>query len=270
MKAGRLAIYIGLVFLTLTGCEYNEIPVENTDCNTSTLAITITDKVDATSCVSINGSITVSASGGKAPYSYSMGNGYQANDQFFNVAAGIYLLYVKDDNGCIRSTSLNLEAAGSDLEVTFATTADNECSTNNGSITIVPTGGLPPYRYSWDGALFDTNSTQNGLRFGQHNMIVRDNNNCQKMVSVIVPRGNTDVSYAQEIKPILTNNCAFPSCHGSGNGARDWTVLATVQSHAAKIKFRTGNRSMPLGTGKLTQEEIDKIACWVDDGAKDN
>ena len=54
-----------------------------------------------------NGSITVSATGGIAPLSYSIDNGvtYQANN-LFNVIAGGYTILVKDANGCATPTTV--------------------------------------------------------------------------------------------------------------------------------------------------------------------
>jgi hypothetical protein len=54
-----------------------------------------------------NGSISVSASGGTAPYSYSKNGGasYQASNSFLGLADNTYTIKVKDANGCIFTTS---------------------------------------------------------------------------------------------------------------------------------------------------------------------
>ena len=81
------------------------------------------------------------------------------------------------------------------------------------------------------------------------------------------------VTYSQVIEPILTNNCAIPSCHdGNDPAIPDWTDFQNVQSQSQEIKERTGNRTMPpSSSGKiLTAEQIDDIACWVNNGAQNN
>lgn len=77
------------------------------------------------------------------------------------------------------------------------------------------------------------------------------------------------VSYVADIKPIIETKCLLSGCHGSSPSLPDWGVLSEVQAQAQDIKRRTRDRSMPA-TGSLTQEQIDLITCWVDDGAPNN
>ncbi len=80
------------------------------------------------------------------------------------------------------------------------------------------------------------------------------------------------VSYADDIRPILDTNCQISGCHGSNAGIPDWSTYETVSANAANIKTKTGNQSMPpASSGKsLTNEQIQMIADWVDDGAENN
>lgn len=71
--------------------------------------------------------------------------------------------------------------------------------------------------------------------------------------------------------PLLLAQCTFSGCHNGDNGSdRNWTEKEDIIAKAQGIKSRTRNGSMPRSPGVLTQAEIDLIACWVDDGAKDN
>ncbi len=82
---------------------------------------------------------------------------------------------------------------------------------------------------------------------------------------------NTEVSLATEVMPLLLAECTFSGCHNGDNGSsRDWTNKANVLAKAGAIKARTQNGSMPRSPGALSQNEIDLIACWVDNGALDN
>jgi hypothetical protein len=81
------------------------------------------------------------------------------------------------------------------------------------------------------------------------------------------------VSFQDDIKPILETNCIKSGCHNGDNGATlNWSVFANVQAKASAIKTRTGNKSMPadIAPTGLPQSQIDLIACWVDQGAKNN
>jgi hypothetical protein len=60
-------------------------------------------QVDATSGNS-DGSITLNVSGGTAPYQFSTDGGttWQASNTLSNLAAGFYIIHVKDANGCMQ------------------------------------------------------------------------------------------------------------------------------------------------------------------------
>jgi len=62
--------------------------------------------VDTSSRVKADGSITIIATGGLAPYTYKLNDGaYQSNNIFANLPANNYTLYVKDANGVESSLS---------------------------------------------------------------------------------------------------------------------------------------------------------------------
>jgi hypothetical protein len=271
MKTASLnRLCIAFLIPALGACVYHDLS-ESFSCETSSLEGTLVSSVDASSCKAIDGSMILSASGGQEPYSFSLNGGeFQTHSAFANLGAGSYLVTLKDDHNCERSLQVDIGAANSTLDATFTTSTDSQCLTDNGSITVTASGGKGPYQYGWASGAFGTNNVLANLKFGQYTVIVKDANDCQKIISVQVPRGNTGISYASTIKPILDTNCNVSSCHGAGTGSRDWTVFSNIKSHAANIKSRTGNRSMPIGDKKLTQAEIDVIACWVDDGANNN
>jgi len=80
------------------------------------------------------------------------------------------------------------------------------------------------------------------------------------------------ISYANDIRPILDTNCQIAGCHGSNSNIPSWASYETVSANAAKIKFRTGNETMPpASSGKsLTADQIQMVANWVDEGAENN
>lgn len=81
----------------------------------------------------------------------------------------------------------------------------------------------------------------------------------------------TEVSLSGDILPLLEAQCTFSGCHNGDNGAsRNWTQKDNVIALSAGIKARTQSGSMPRSPGELTAAEVEMIACWVDQGAKDN
>ena len=271
MRRHLRVVFITLIFCVLVfeRCAYNDINA-NFSCDNSTLAVELVSKSDVSNCRAIDGVITVTASGGIEPYAYNINGGeYQTNASFHNLGSGTYEVRVKDGNNCWRGISVTIEAAGTTLAATVETEPDDECSTDNGIALVTATGGVPPYQFQIDSKGYGGGSMFFNLKEGQHVVVVKDSAECQITLAINIKHGQTGISYASQIKDILTTNCAKSGCHGAGTGSRDWTVFANVKANAVNIKTRTSNRTMPPDT-PLHQADIDLIRCWVDDGALDN
>lgn len=259
-------------FLLLTSsCVYRELP-SDIDCLNSDLRISLVSKQNASSCKSIDGVILVASTGGTGAYDFSLGDGiYQTNPQFDRLAPGSYSVTVKDIKGCKRSIQIDLDADNSTLASSASAAPDSQCFSDNGSITVAASGGTPPYQMKIDNGVYSAANSFSNLAHGNHTVIIKDSNDCERVMIIPVPRANTGISYANDIVPIFSANCNFSGCHGAGSSGRDWTKYADVKARAADIKTRTANRSMPIGTGApLTTQQIQQIACWVDDGANEN
>ena len=137
------------------------------------------------------------------------------------------------------------------------------------------TGGDGSFTYSIDGGGDQATNAFENVGPGDYVLEVTDGTGCTATTSVKI---TTSISLSGDIMPILQANCLGTSsggggCHNGDNGAdRNWTEKDNVIAKAENIKTRTQNGSMPqAGSGQsLTSEEIDMIACWVDDGALDN
>ncbi|HEY0654867.1 MAG TPA: hypothetical protein VGD65_17135 [Chryseosolibacter sp.] len=87
---------------------------------------------------------------------------------------------------------------------------------------------------------------------------------------------DNEVSYLEDIKPILESKCAISGCHNGSLGAdRDWSNFAVFQENAqhGNVKNFVVNRIMPPASspkGGLSQDQINAIACWIDDDAPNN
>lgn len=82
--------------------------------------------------------------------------------------------------------------------------------------------------------------------------------------------------YAEDVRPIIETKCAISGCHNGDMGADlNWTDFDEFHERAASglVKFRVTHRIMPpsnSAAGPLTQEQINIIACWTDQGALNN
>lgn len=122
-----------------------------------------------------DGSISVDAQGGIAPYEYSLdGVDFQSEATFADLAAGDYVITVKDANGCIAG----VEAMVGQPDVLLLTTTGQDQTCELGSIAITANGGVGPYEYSLDGQSYQGESQLNGLAAGGYTVYVRDANGC--------------------------------------------------------------------------------------------
>jgi hypothetical protein len=82
-----------------------------------------------------------------------------------------------------------------------------------------------------------------------------------------VPTCNgTNPKYNSEIKSIIDSNCTSSNCHSN------YSSYSGLQSILSNGKFKSevlDKQSMPKN-GNLSDTELDKIKCWVDNGYPEN
>jgi len=123
-------------------------------------------------CQQANGSVTLHATNGVPPYSYTMdGIHYQTDSVFNNLAAGNYSFTVRDASRL--SNSITVIVPNACLSVIVTGTSD-DCGIHNGSITAAGTGGNTPYAYSIDGIHFQAANIFKGLAAGNYNITIKD------------------------------------------------------------------------------------------------
>ncbi|MCX6317257.1 MAG: SprB repeat-containing protein [Bacteroidetes bacterium] len=137
----------------------------------------LTLSVTPASCIANDGVIVANSTGGTPPLQYSLDNiTYVGTNIFTGLAPGIYTVFVKDANGCIKS-QVALVASASGLNLNVSTIASS-CNINNGVITAVATGGIAPLQYSINGVTYQAGNTFNGLAAGVYTVYVKDANGC--------------------------------------------------------------------------------------------
>ena len=78
---------------------------------TGSPVVAITEVVEAT-CGDKNGRFSLSASGGKSPYTFNIGNGASNRNTFTDLSPGQYTVTTTDANGCTATTNINLTSNG--------------------------------------------------------------------------------------------------------------------------------------------------------------
>ena len=255
-----------LVVISMFACSSEDDPV---NCEKEALVINLDGTVNATSCSSNDGSILVSVSGGKEPYTFLINQQEVSDpDVLHSLSAGSYFVEVQDANKCVASLD-NIMILAEDFSFNTDILPNTSCLSGNGSVTVNIQSSNPPYSYKLGNGNFIPDNTFTGLASGNHTITVLDNNNCSVNLTVTIPKGMTGTSWTNDIKPILEKKCATSGCHNGVSRSTDFREFSSAKTHAKSIKSKTQDRSMPFDD-TLTQNQIDLIGCWVDDGAFQN
>lgn len=146
-------------------------------------AVTITPNPTSTLCNGEpSGQITITVSGGAAPYSYIWSNG-DLNQNLTGVAAGTYGVTVTDANGCAESAT--------NLVVNEATVISLSTSSTSSTATATATGGTGIIGYEWSNGV--TGATISNLAPGTYTVTATDANGCDKVATVDVITGIEDI-----------------------------------------------------------------------------
>jgi len=140
--------------------------------------------VNPISCSGSNdGSITVDASGGVAPYGYSIdGTTFQSENTFTGLAPGTYTITIRDSNGPGTTATIGpIVLAEPVIPSVDITIVENDIT------IIVGSGGTTPYQYSIDGGVtFTSTNTFTDLNDGAYFILVLDGNGCQVIYRVVL------------------------------------------------------------------------------------
>jgi len=145
-------------------------------------------QIDDALCDGGNGQITIVASGGAMPYTYSIDNGqnFQNSNIFSGLTPGAYNLVVRDTNGCEATQTLNITSSGLPVIDNVAVTPTN-CGEADGTIQITASGGTPAYQYSIDGGTtFQGNNLFEDLEAGTYDVVIQDFSGCTTMTTATI------------------------------------------------------------------------------------
>jgi len=175
---------------------------ENKFCNPITVNPVI---ANATCNGSSDGFISITASGGTAPFTYSWNNG-QSTNSIVNLVAGNYTLTIKDASQCEHIETFNLTEP-SPVSINFNRTNESYYQANDGSITTNVTGGTAPYSYSWSNG--SSTANQINLTPGNYTLTLTDASFCTKTESIeILPIdcSNVNLSVSSTNETYYQNN----------------------------------------------------------------
>jgi hypothetical protein len=256
-----------VLLLIASSCVQHDLSPSSVDCEMSDLTLGLVEAVNASGCSSADGAIIVNASGGQPPYSFTLGDLNLPDGEFKGLTSGGYSISVTDARGC-QSEINNILISAEGFSFGATVIDDTDCTAGNGSIALVMNDGTAPFLYKFMDDEPTSEATFSSLSSGNYQIIIQDANNCSATLQISVPKGETGVSWSNEIRPLVQTNCALTGCH-NGLSRPDLRIYDKAKLYAADMKELTQDGSMPF-EGSLTEDQIALIACWVDEGAKNN
>ena len=260
------------VFVGLAGGTYQ---VSVTDVNNCTqavsslieiinpLAITIigVNSNDITCNGLTDGFIDVKATGGTPPYTYSINGGYPANNDgnFSGLSAGTYIVSITDVNGCPDATTAPIEILDpSVISITSEDATDITCNNeNDGTVTIVATGGTGSLVYSINGAATQASpGVFTNLAEGDYQVTITDANNCGPVLSS---------SFTIDNPPALTVDTETVTniqCNGAGDVGQ---IEVVVSGGTGDLTYDIGNGSPQVNDGVFTALGVGNYQITVTD-----
>jgi hypothetical protein len=222
----------------------------------SSLAI-IASGTSAATATSCNGSVIGTASGGVAPYTYSLNGGaYTANNTFANQCAGSNTICVKDINNCVVCSTYTVQIIVP-IAISIPATVQACPNANNGSITALATFGTMPYLYQINTNGYGTNPQFNSLTAGVYTITAKDANNVTTSTVVNLNQSGGLALGSSGIAMSCFNVCngSISATAGSGFG----TYLYTLNGGTPQVSNVFNN----LCAGNYTVAAKDGNNCVV-------
>jgi hypothetical protein len=209
-----------------------------------------------------NGTIDVSVSGGTLPYSYNWSNAATTQD-VSGLPGGAYAVTITDGSGCTDVLNTTINAPATQLVVN-SVVVDMTASNQLGSITVNPTGGVPPYQYLWSTG--QTGNPISNMPTSIYTVTVVDANGCavtvQDTVEFISGITNTGIEFGLNMFPNPTSDLLNINVKMNGsekvnieifNGAGQIvTELSQVVNNEAMLTVDLSNQAAGLYIARVT------------------
>ncbi len=162
------------------------------------------------------GEVKVAVSGGQPPYAYLWNDSLNSTiDSIYGLPAGTYTVTVTDALGCVRIDSVALNLIPPPFFVNTTVQHVTCAGANDGSITVTPSGGVPPYNFYWTHDTANWNIQLSGIDSGTYVVFVADANLCLIVDTLVVT----------EPPPLLLSHTFVGvTCNGANDASIDLTV----------------------------------------------
>lgn len=205
-----------------------------------------------------NGSINLNISGGSAPYAIIWNTiPVQSTTSISGLKAGVYIATVTDSKGCTK-TDTTIITEPTLLSASVNRTNVSCYNGSNGSATVSPTGGTPPYTYTWNTSPVRTTPTISGLTAGTYIVLVTDSLGCSVVDSITI---------TQPTQLTNTKTKTDVSCYNGTNGiaaviVNGGTPGYTYSWNTSPVKITSAVTGLNAGTYIVTIKDTNNCTKY--------
>lgn len=236
---------------TLTATDANGCTQSTVVTIAQPASVTVTyTNTNPTTCTSSDGSISFTAVGGVAPYSFTWTPGGSVNP-LVNQPDGTYILNLSDANGCAQSFTTSLsDPLGPTVTVTSNSIQCFGSCTGSATLSIT---GTPPYTVNWP-TIPSTNTIVANLCSGTYAAQVTDATGCIT---------NQTVNIAQPTQITSNGVVSNVACNGALTGSINFSPSGGTPGYTFNWSPAGGNVEDPTGlsSGSYTVNFMDANNC---------
>jgi hypothetical protein len=235
----------------IAGCSTNEnVAINNIGGPTGETIVS----TDASCGGGNDGTATVTATGGVAPYTYFWPHNGSTNATQNNLNAGTYFVEMLDDNNCIRIAQVDIQ------EPTIISISSiinpSTCLNADGDITITTSGGVAPLSINWTNPAGQITPGVSGLSAGIYSVTVTDANLCSVSQNFTI----SDINAPQiTLSPndVLCNSDATGSITSVTSGAVGVMDYQWLDAFPSPIFGETNDNIQNISIGTYTLQGTD-------------
>lgn len=211
-------------------------------CNLSVNVITV-----GAVCAGDSGQAIVQVQNPNGNVSVSWGNGVE-NDTL-NASAGTYGYFILDEKGCAAQGFATITEPPS-LVTQLDSTTEPTSGNSDGAVFFSPSGGTPPYAFTWNdmaGNVISTSEDLINVPCGSYTLLLTDAAGCTKSLAVSLCTSGTNSPWASQVRmfPIPSEqwlHLDLPA--GETLRVELWDLTGRVLSYSTGI---SGRHSLDLG-----------------------
>ncbi|MGB1217035.1 MAG: hypothetical protein ACPG5P_04120, partial [Saprospiraceae bacterium] len=230
------------------------------DCTADTQC-SLSSTVDATSDISCfgadDGTANLSNTGGTGTVTYDFGGGNSnTTGIFIGLPPNTYTVSITDDLCSVTEIVTIIEPTELSATQTFT---DVSCNGNaDGTISVSPSGGTPPYIFAWDNGITDTDGDISSLSPNTYSATITDDNGCTITITQIISENPAiTLSTSQvdvECNGVSNGTATVSATGGTGTYTYQWDANAANQTTATATGLGANTYSVTVTDGDACEQ----------------